>query len=51
MILLLCAAIPSAFMVGFTLGQFRRFCQHRKTLELFAERDDSIKSYLMKSRW
>ena len=49
--LLCAAALLSAGMVGFTLGQFRRFCQHRKTLELFAERDDSIRSYLMKSRW
>ena len=36
--------------VGFAIGQYSRFCQHRKTLEAFAETDDSIKSYLLKSR-
>ena len=52
MIYLLCAAaLLSAGMVGFTIGQLRRFCRHRRTLELFAERDDSIRSYLLKSRW
>ena len=52
MIYLLCAAaLLSAGMVGFTLGPCARFCQHRKTLELFAETDDSIRSYLLKSRW